>query len=69
MRQELFNDTDGVRTGFKGLYNGTTLGLAITPVRSLILRPTVRYDHNFESGAFEGRRNLFTAAMDFIVRW
>ena len=69
MREELFEDKDGVRTGFAGLYNGTTLGIAFTPMRSLIIRPSVRYDHNFDTGAFEGKRNLFTATMDVIVRW
>jgi hypothetical protein len=68
-RQEVFDDNDGVRTGFAGLYSGTTLGVAFTPVRSLILRPSVRYDHNFDVGAFEGKRNLFTACMDVIIRW
>jgi len=68
-RQELFEDNDGVRTGFSGLYSGTTLGFVYTPVRSLLLRPSVRYDHNFDSNPWEGNRNLFTACMDVIVRW
>jgi hypothetical protein len=69
LRQELFEDTDGVRTGFSGLYSGTTLGVGFTPVRSLMIRPSVRYDHNFDSSPFEGNRNLFTACMDVIIRW
>ena len=68
-RQELFEDDKGVRTGFAGLYSGTTLGVGFTPVRSLMLRPSVRYDHNFDSNPWEGNRNLFTACMDVIVRW
>jgi hypothetical protein len=68
-RQELFEDDKGVRTGFAGLYSGTTMGVGFSPVRALMLRPSVRYDHNFDTGAFEGKRNLFTACMDVIIRW
>jgi hypothetical protein len=68
-RQEVFQDDKGVRTGFAGTYSGTTLGVGFTPVRALMLRPSVRYDHNFDANPFEGKRNLFTACMDVIIRW
>jgi hypothetical protein len=68
-RQELYKDDKGVRTGFAGLYSGTTLGIGYTPIRSLMLRPSVRFDHNFDSAPFEGNQNLFTATMDVILRW
>ena len=68
-RNELFEDNRGVRTGFEGLYYETTLGVTWSPIRCLMLRPCVRYDHNFNSGAFEGKQSLFTACMDAIVRW
>ncbi len=69
LRQELFEDTQGVRTGFSGLYNETTLGLAYSPCRSLILRPSARFDYNFQSKPWNGNAGLFSAAMDVIVRW
>ena len=69
LRAEVFEDTKGFRTGSKGLYTEVTYGVAWSPVRSLILRPTVRYDYNGTSRPFEGKANLFTAAMDVIVRW
>lgn len=69
LRNELFEDVTGFRTGSKGLYYDIAFNLAWSPIRSLILRPGVRYDHNFDSGAFEGKQNLFTFAMDAIVRW
>jgi hypothetical protein len=34
-----------------------------------ILRPELRYDHNSDSFPFEGRRHLFTAAANAILRW
>jgi hypothetical protein len=69
LRAENFVDTDGFRTGFKGLYTEVTYGLAYKPVPALILRPSVRYDNNDRSGPWEGNPNLFTAAMEVIVRW
>jgi hypothetical protein len=68
-RVELFEDTKGFRTGFKGLYTEVTYGLALEPVRGLIFRPTVRYDYNNNSLPFEGKANLFTAAFDMILRY
>ena len=68
-RVELFEDTKGFRTGFKGLYTEVTYGLAYAPVQGLIFRPTVRYDHNNDSRPFEGKSNLFTAAFDMILRY
>jgi len=69
LRNELFEDHTGFRTGSRGLYYDVAFNVAWAPVRSLIFRPGVRYDHNFDSGAFEGKSNLFTACMDMIVRW
>jgi hypothetical protein len=68
-RVELFEDTKGFRTGFKGLYTEVTYGLAMEPVRGLIFRPTIRYDYNNNSKPFEGRANLVTAAFDMILRY
>jgi Putative beta-barrel porin-2, OmpL-like. bbp2 len=69
LRAEVFEDTKGVRTGFSGLYTEVTYGFAYAPKPGLILRPAVRYDHNNNSAPFEGKANLFTAAMDVIIRW
>ena len=68
-RVELFYDPQGNRTGAAGLYTSGTVGVNYRPSSWLILRPEVRYDHNNESGAFEGKRGLLTATADAIVRW
>lgn len=68
-RVELFEDTKGFRTGFKGLYTEVTYGLAYSPIRALTFRPTVRYDHNNSSKPFEGKSDQFTAAFDMILRY
>jgi hypothetical protein len=68
-RLELFNDSQGQRTGFKGLYTALTTGVTFKATRWLSLRPEVRYDYNGESRPFEGNHGLLTAAMDVLVRW
>ncbi len=68
-RLELFNDSQGQRTGFKGLYTALTAGLSFKPYKSVIFRPEVRYDYNSESRPFENKHGLFTATADLILRW
>ena len=69
LRAELFNDTTGFRTGFEGLYTEVTYGVGWTPVPGLLLRPSVRYDHNNQTNPFEGDSDMWTGYMEAIVRW
>jgi len=69
VRGEVFYDTDGFRTGSEGLYTEVTAGVAWSPIKSLILRPSVRYDTNNQSSPFEGDSQLWTGAMEAIIRW
>ncbi len=69
LRYENFDDIDGQRTGFEGLYTALTGGLQFHLSKSLIVRPELRYDYNLESAPFDGKHGIFTAASDAIVRW
>jgi hypothetical protein len=69
LRLEFFDDSDGNRTGFKGLYTAVTTGLTMRPSKCLILRPELRYDNNDSNDSFDGRSDLFTGALDVILRW
>jgi hypothetical protein len=71
LRAEVFEDTSGFRTGFKGLYSEVTYGVTYKAGKNgwLWLRPSVRYDNNANTGVWEGNPNLFTAAMEVIMRW
>jgi hypothetical protein len=69
VRLEFFDDAQGQRTGFKGLYTALTAGLSFRPWKSVIFRPEVRYDDNDESRPFENHHGLFTATADAILRW
>ena len=68
-RLEFFDDVDGNRTGFKGLYTALTTGVSFRPRNGLTFRPELRYDYNTESRPFENHHGLITLAMDVIVRW
>jgi hypothetical protein len=68
-RLEFFDDFQGQRTGFAGLYTALTAGLNFKPRKDVIFRPELRYDYNDESRPFEGKHGLLTAATDLIVRW
>jgi hypothetical protein len=68
-RFENFDDFQGQRTGFEGLYTEVTGALVYRPRKGLQIRPELRYDYNPNSAPFEGKHQLFTAATDVIVRW
>jgi hypothetical protein len=68
-RLEFFNDPQGQRTGFAGLYTAFTAGLSFQPLKAITVRPELRYDYNGQSAAFEDKHRLFTAAADVILRW
>jgi hypothetical protein len=68
-RLEFFDDEQGQRTGFPGLYTALTTGMSFRPIKAVIFRPEVRYDYNGESRPFEGKHGLFTATADVILRW
>jgi len=69
LRAEVFNDQQGARTGFAGLYSEVTYGLTWKAMDGLLVRPSIRYDNNSQSAPFEGKQSLFTATMDLIIRW
>jgi hypothetical protein len=72
-RLEFFDDEQGQRTGFKGLYTALTAGVSFVPHtsarKSIVIRPELRYDYNGESRPFEDHHGLFTATTDLILRW
>jgi hypothetical protein len=69
LRLEFFDDIQGQRTGFPGLYTALTAGVNFKPRAEVVLRPEVRYDYNEQSRPFEGKKGVLTATMDMILRW
>jgi hypothetical protein len=68
-RLEFFNDAQGVRTGYAGLYTSLTSGVSLQLSDRLKLRPELRYDYNGYSRPFENKHGLFLVASDFIWVW
>lgn len=76
LRVETFDDFQGQRTGFEGLYTEVTAGMQFkmkrqaSGVPQIVFRPEVRWDYNGYSQPFEGNKNwLVTAGADLIIRW
>ena len=68
-RLEFFDDFQGQRARFKGLYTVITTGLSFRLRKGITIRPELRYDYNDESHPFEDKHGLLTAASDLILRW
>jgi hypothetical protein len=76
IRFELFDDFEGQRTGYEGLYTAITCGVQFKPRKGLWIRPEIRYDYNGYSRPFDpdnanvGRSHgLLFAGADLIFRW
>jgi hypothetical protein len=69
IRYENFDDAQGQRTGFAGLYTAITTGVQYRINKSMIVRPELRYDDNALQKPYEGKHSIFTAASDLIIRW
>jgi hypothetical protein len=70
LRVENFDDFNGQRTGFRGLYTAVTGGVQFhLRSNAIMIRPELRYDYNGESRPFEGKHGQFLAASDLILRW
>jgi hypothetical protein len=69
VRVETFDDFNGQRTGFPGLYTAVTGGYQLRLRKDIIIRPEMRYDYNGQSRPFEGKHGQFLAASDLIIRW
>jgi hypothetical protein len=69
VRFETFDDFQGQRTGFAGLYTAITGGIQYRFRKGIIVRPEIRYDYNSTSRPFEGKHDILTIASDLIVRW
>jgi hypothetical protein len=69
VRFETFDDAQGERTGFAGLYYEITGGVQYRINKSMILRPELRYDDDLLQRPFDGKHGIFTAASDLIIRW
>jgi hypothetical protein len=72
-RLEFFDDPQGLRTGFEGLYTAVTTGVTFKPRKGIWIRPELRYDYNGDSRPFNSNNDphhgQFSVASDLILRW
>jgi hypothetical protein len=68
-RFELFNDFDGNRTGFRGLYRTLSAGLTMSPEPWLQITPEVRGDYIGSSRPFNGKHYVLTAVLGATILW
>jgi hypothetical protein len=71
VRNEFYNDIVGSRTGHATKYSEHSIGVTWWPNKILTLRPELRFDHSYDTAAFDNstRRNQLIASMDFIVHY
>jgi Putative beta-barrel porin-2, OmpL-like. bbp2/Carboxypeptidase regulatory-like domain len=68
IRNELFDDLRGQRTGVKGRYLEDGVSWNHWIGTTIVFRPELRWDHNFDNNAFDGghRHSQFMFASDVI---
>jgi hypothetical protein len=71
VRNEFYDDKVGSRTGHATSYSEHSIGITWWPDKIITLRPEIRFDHSYDTAAFENgtRRNQFVASMDFIIHY
>jgi Putative beta-barrel porin-2, OmpL-like. bbp2 len=71
LRNEFYDDIAGSRTGHATKYSEHSLGLTWWPNKIVTLRPELRFDHSYDTPAFNygTRRNQLVASMDFIIHY
>ena len=70
-RNEFYNDLVGSRTGHATKYSEHSLGVTWWPDKIITLRPELRFDHSYDTAAFDNgaRRNQLVGSMDVIIHY
>lgn len=71
VRNEVFRDERGMRTGTPGTYTSHTVGVSITPNSVYQIRPEIGYYRNWENKAFDNGRlhGLWLYGFDMTMRF
>jgi len=71
VRNEVYRDERGMRTGVAGTYTSHTIGLSHQFNDVMMLRPEVGFYRNWDNPAFDNgtKKNLLMAGFDFTVRF
>ena len=71
VRNELFDDIVGQRTGYTTLYSEHSIGLAWWPSQLITIRPELRFEHAYQAYAYDNgtRKSQFTAQCDIVFHF
>jgi hypothetical protein len=71
LRNEFYDDIVGSRTAHATKYSEHSFGLTWWPNKIVTLRPELRFDHSYDTPAFNNstRRNQLVTSMDFIIHY
>ena len=71
VRNEIWRDDDGFRSGFKGTYTSHTIGVTHNFNSVLQMRPEIGYYRNWDEPAFDGgtTKGMWLLGCDFTLRF
>lgn len=71
IRNEVWNDDEGQRTGFDSVYTTHTVGLTYKPTDWLIVRPEIKYSRAYDRDAYDEGTSAdqLAAYVDMVVRF
>jgi len=71
VRNELFDDIVGERTGYTSLYSEHSIGLTYWPNALITIRPELRFEHAYQAYAYDNgtRKSQFTAQCDVVFHF
>ncbi len=71
LRNDLFKDNHGQRTGYNTTYSAHTIGWTHWIGNVITLRPELRFDHSYNQKAYDGgtKSNQYIAAADMIIHF
>ena len=71
VRNEVFNDKVGSRTGYATLYSEHAIGITYWPDKLITIRPELRFDHAYDTDAYNNgtRRSQFAFVTDVIYHF
>jgi hypothetical protein len=71
LRNEVYDDRVGSRTGFATYYSEHSIGITWWPDKLITIRPELRYDHAYDAKPFNNgtRQDQFVFTSDVIFHF
>jgi hypothetical protein len=71
IRNEIFDDVVGQRTGYATIYSEHSVGLTWWPNKLMTIRPELRFEHSYADRAYDNglRKNQVMASCDVVFHF